>query len=291
MELHSNVTDTALILAGGGMRGAYTAAVVETLLGEGIFMDYASGVSTGSTNVLNYISRDPARGHKMFVDLAGDRTFAPWKSWIRGKGLVNSDFDSYDADGILPFNLDTFMANPAKMRIGAVDTSTGRTVYWSKDDITGVEDLMQKKMASSSPPIYQPPVKIGDQLFIDGSFGEGGGIPVSIAQRDGYQKFFVVFTRERSYVKPDQKSPWLIKLLFHKNPAVGEAFLRRTGEYNSTREQLLELERQGKAYLFFPDHVSVSTLSRDLGQQQVAYDAALEQAHREVPRWKEFLGL
>jgi len=291
MELQSNVTDTALILEGGGMRGAYTAAVVETLLSEGIFIDYAAGISAGSTNVLNYISRDFARGRKMFVDLASDRTFAPWKSWIRGKGLVNADFDSYDADGVLPFDFDTFMANPAKMRIGAVDVSTGETVYWSKDDISDLEDLMQKKMASSSPPVYMPPVKIGDRLMMDGSFGEGGGVPLPIARKDGYGKFFAVLTRERSYVRPDEKPNPLVKLLFRKHPAVGQAFLRRPGEYNTTREQLLELEREGRACLFFPDHVSVATLSRDAAQQRTAYESALEQARREVPRWKEFLGL
>jgi len=289
MELRSNVTDTALILGGGGMRGVYTAAVVETLISEEIFIDYVSGVSTGSTNLLNYISRDPARGRTMFVDLAGDPTFAPWKSWIKGKGLVNSDFDSYDADGVLPFDFDTFMANPAKMRIGAVDVATGQTVYWSKDDINGVDDLMQKKMASSSPPGYMPPVKIGDRLMIDGSFGEGGGIPWGIARKDGYEKFFVVLTQERSYTR--KKASRLVKMLSHKNPAVARATVRRPDEYNSAREQLLDLESQGKACLFFPEHMNVATLSRDPAKQGMTYDAALEQARREVPRWKEFLGL
>ena len=292
MELCSNVMDTALIFEGGGMRGVYTAAVVEALVSEGIFIDYVAAVSTGSTNMLNYISRDPARGHKMFVDLAGDPKFAPWKSWIRGKGLVNTEFDSYDADGLLPFDFDTFMANPAKMRIGAVDVDTGQTVYWSKDDITGMDDLMQKKMASSSPPVYMPPVKIGSQLMMDGSLGEGGGIPLPIARRDGYDKFFAVLTQERGYVqKSNEKSAPLVKLFSHKHPAVAQAVLRSPGEYNATREHLLELESQGKAYLFFPEHVDVATVSRDLARQRAAYDAALEQAHREVPRWKEFLGL
>jgi len=291
MELTSNVTDTALILEGGGMRGAYTAAVVETMVSEGIFIDYVSGVSSGSTNLLNYISRDPARGRKMFVDLAGDRTFAPWKSWIRGKGLVNSDFDSYDADGILPFDFDTFMANPAKMRIGAVDVATGETVWWAKDGISDMHDLMQKKMASSSPPIYMPPVQIGDRLMMDGSLGEGGGIPLPIARKDGYDKIFAVLTQERGYVKRAEKSNPLVKLLFRKSPVAEAAFLHRPEKYNATREELVELERAGKAYLFFPEHIGVTTLSRDIKQQRIAYDSALEQARREIPRWKEFLGL
>jgi len=292
MKLTNNVTDTALVLEGGGMRGVYTAAVVETLLSEGIFIDYVAGISAGSTNLLNYVSRDPQRGHKMFVDLADDPMFSPWKSWIRGKGFVDTDFDSYGADGVLPFDYEAFMANPAQTRIGAVDADTGESVYWSKDDIDGVEDLMRKKMASSSPPIYMPPVTIGDRAMIDGSFGEGGGIPLAIAQKDGYEKFFVVFTRERSYVKKsnDSSAP-LVNLVSRKHPAIARANLRRPIEYNATRERLLELERQGRAYLFFPEHMSVGKLSRNRAKQQMAYDQGLEQARREVPRWKQFLGL
>ena len=291
MELQSNVTDTALILEGGGMRGAYTAAVVETLVNEGIFIDYVSGVSAGSTNLLNYISRDPARGRKMFVDLAGDRTFSPWKSWIRGKGLVNSDFDSYGADGVLPFDFDLFMANPAKMRIGAVDIATGETVWWSKDDISGVDDLMAKKMASSSPPVYMPPVTVGGRLMIDGSLGEGGGIPLPIARKDGYEKVFAVLTQEREYVRKKVTANPLVRFIFRNHPAVEEAYLKRPQEYNSAREELLELEREGKAYLFYPEHMGTGTLSRDVEQQRMAYESALEQSRRELPRWKEFLGI
>jgi len=291
MELQSTVTDTALLFEGGGMRGVYTAAVVETLVNEGIFIDYVAAVSTGSTSLLNYISRDPARGRKMFVNLADDPTFTPWKSWIRGKGLVDTDFDSYGPDGILPFDYEVFMANPAKMRIGSVDSATGETLWWSKDDIRGVDDLMKKKMAASSPPIYMPAVTVDGRLMIDGSLGEGGGIPLPIALKDGYAKIFAVFTQERGYVMPKQKSTPIVELLFHKHPAVEEAILRQSTVYNSTHEQLLELEREGTACLFFPDHVEVSTLSRDQGAQRKAYDAAKEQASREVPRWKEFLGL
>ena len=291
MEVQNNVMDTALLFEGGGTRGLYTAAVVETLVNEGIFINYVAGISAGATNLLNYVSRDPARGHKMFVDLADDPTFKPWKSYIRGKGLIDTDFDSYDADGILPFDYEGFMANPAKIRIGAVDVDTGETVWWGKDSLKGMDDLMQKKMASSSAPIYMPPFKIGDRLYMEGSFGEGGGIPLPIAKKDGYDKFFAVITQERGFTRRKESRSPVRNLLFHKHPAIVQATLGRPGEYNATREELLELEREGKACLFFPEHRTVGSLSRDRAKQQAAYDATLIQARREVPRWKEFLGL
>lgn len=46
--LAPNVLDTALVFEGGGMRNAYTAAVVAELLAQGIHFGHVSGISAGS---------------------------------------------------------------------------------------------------------------------------------------------------------------------------------------------------------------------------------------------------
>ena len=66
----SNVTDTALLFEGGGMRAALTSAVVAELLRERIHVDFVAGISAGSSNAVNYLSRDPARARRSFVDAA-----------------------------------------------------------------------------------------------------------------------------------------------------------------------------------------------------------------------------
>jgi len=277
------------------MRGSYTSAVVTTLLNEGIFFDYAAGISAGSSHVANYVSRDPVRAHKSFVDFAADPRFGSARTWLQGKGLFNAEFiyeQAYFPDGPLPFDYEMFTDNPARVRIGSYDVSAGQTVYWSKANITGAADLMRRVRASSSMPFSMPPVRIDNRLYVDGGIGAGGGIPLPIAQRDGFTKFFVVLSRERSYVKPSfaKYSP-LLKLYFRKHPTIAEGILRRPGEYNATREQLFELERQGRAYLFFPDIMPVTNRTTDVAQLQRAYNIGLEQAIREVPRWREFLDL
>ena len=295
MDVHNNITNTALIFEGGGMRGSYTSAVVTTLLTEGIFFDYVAGISAGSSHTANYVSRDSARAHRSFVGFSADPEFGSWKTWFHGKGLFNAEYiyeQAYVPDGSLPFDYDMFAANPARVRIGAYDVSAGQTVYFSKRDMTGVADLMREVRASSSLPFSMPPTTIGNKTYVDGALGKGGGIPISIAQEDGFDKFFVVLSRPKSYVKASfgKYSP-AIKAYFHSNPPVAEGILRRPSEYNATREQLLDLERQGKAYLFFPETMPVTNMTRDLGELQHAYDLGLDQARREVPRWREFLNL
>ena len=197
MDLRSNVTDTALVLEGGGMRGAFTAGVISVLIEEEIFIDYVAAISAGTSNTANYLTRNPIRARKSFVDFAADPMFGSWKTWIRGKGLFNAQYiykeTSYPG-GPLPFDFDMFMANPAQFRIGAFDAALGETIYWSREDIKDQPDLMKKVRASSSMPLVMPPVKMDNRLWVDGALGQGGGIPLPIAKQDGHTKFFVILT-------------------------------------------------------------------------------------------------
>ena len=71
-QLKNNVFDTALIFEGGGMRASYTAAVANILLENEIYFDNVYGLSAGSSNTVNYISRDIDRTKRSFVDLVDD---------------------------------------------------------------------------------------------------------------------------------------------------------------------------------------------------------------------------
>ena len=91
-HLTSNVVDTALIFEGGGMRASYTAAVVATLLKEQLFFNHVSGVSAGSSNTVNYLSRDAERARTSFVEFAADPQFGDLRTFVRGKGLFNAEY-------------------------------------------------------------------------------------------------------------------------------------------------------------------------------------------------------
>ena len=71
--------------------------------------------------------------------------------------------------------------------------------------------------------------------------------------------------------------------------AVAEAVRRRAANYNRTREELLELERQGRAYLFFPDRMPVTTGEKRVRVLRASHEAGLAQARRELPGIVDFL--
>ncbi len=293
-ELHSNVTDTALIFEGGGMRAALTSAVVATLLKQGIYFDWVAGVSAGTSNSVNYVARDAARARKSFVEFAADPNFGSVRTFLRGQGLFNAEYiyeQTSLPDQALPFDWQTFIANPADLHISAFNGTTGQAVVWSKKDLHEMRDLMVRVRASSTMPLLMPPVNIDGNLYVDGALNSHGGIALSVAQEAGFGKFFVVLTQERDYVKPAEKRPGLFRRHFRKMPAVAEAVIARPDRYNATREELFELERQGKAYLFVPETMPVSNGEKSVAKLAAAHELGLIQARKELPAWREFLNL
>lgn len=292
--LTSNVTDTALVFEGGGMRASLTSAVVATLLDAGIHVDYVAGISAGSSNTANYLARQADRARRSFVEFAADPRLGNLRTWAKGDGLFNAKY-IYEETGLpdqaLPFDWETFRTNPATSRIGAFDADSGEQVWWSQRDFPTMDDLMVRVRASSTMPVLMPPVRIGDRTYVDGALGPTGGIAIDVAEADGYEKLFVVLTRDRAYRKKPERFPAFYRRYFRSHPAVAEALTTRWKRYNDTRERLFELEREGRAYLFVPDRMPVSNGERNVAKLAAAHALGLAQSRRELPAWREFLGL
>ena len=181
-----HIDDTALVFEGGGMRGAFTAGIVATLIEEGIDFPHVSGISAGSSNTVNYVSRDAKRAHDTFTTVADSPEFGGFRHWIEGRGMFNVDY-LYDEiaqpDGDAPLDLDTFLANPAEVRIGAFNATRGEEVWFTKDDMRTVEEIGRCVRASSTLPIIMPTVTIDGDTYVDGALGPNGGIPLDAPMR------------------------------------------------------------------------------------------------------------
>lgn len=293
-NLASNVTDVALIFEGGGMRASYTSAVVATLLDAGIHVDWVAGISAGASNTANYLARDGERARKSFVDFVADPNFGSLRTFLTGKGLFNAAYiyeQTAGPDQALPYDYDTFLANPARVRIGAFEADTGEAVYWGKEDLSTLRDLMIRVRASSTMPVIMPPVTIGDHVYVDGALGPSGGIALDQAKADGFTRFFVVLSQPRAYLKKAQRLPLPFRSQFRRYPAVLDALAKRADNYTATRTELFDLESSGQALLFVPDTMTVSNSTRDVALLQASFEAGLAQARRELPGWKDWLGL
>ena len=288
----TRISDTALIFEGGGMRASLTSAMVVTLLKAGLSFDWVAGISAGASNTVNYLSGDVWRARRSFVEFAADEQFGGFRYFARGQGMFNAEYIYQQAGGpneALPFDWDAYEASTGDMRIIGFDAESGEDVVWSKKDTPHIDDLMVRVRASSTMPGLMPPVHLDGHVYVDGAMGEDGGIALSQAQREGFEKFVIVLTQERDYKKEPQKFSAVYRGIFRKYPVLADALLTRWKRYNETRERIFELEAQGKAHVFVPDRMPVDNSTRDLSRLAAAHRMGLSQAKRELPAIRDFL--
>ena len=282
--------DTAVIFEGGGMRNSYTAACVKKLIDNNVEFGWVGGVSAGASHTVNFLSLDAFRSVESFVDFAKNPSFGGLSSMLRGTGYFNAEFIyEKSADQDLPFDYETFAHNPAQMNLSAVNALTGETVVWTRDDIKQVEDLLVRVRASSTLPLIMPMRHIDGIPYVDGAMGESGGIVIDEAEKAGFKKFLFVGTKPRGFVRPEVKRKAGLRGFFRKYPAIAEAMIVRPARYNASKQRLLELEKQGKAQLFFPENMQVTSTERNVAKLRANYQAGKAQMYTEWPQWKEFL--
>lgn len=293
--LTSNVTGVALIFEGGGMRASATAGMVVALLEAGIYIDDVYGLSAGSSNTVNYLSRDTWRARASFVDLVRDPKFGGAKTMIGGKGYFSAEYIYQQTglpDGTLPFDMDTFLANPAKATIQSFERDSGHSVFWTKDDMQTLEDLMIRVRASSTLPLVMPSPEIDGVHFFDGGMGEGAGFLLPRAQRDGFTRFLIIRTRPRGYRKSlePSRADRLIWRRFWKYPKLVTAMQTRPARYNAMCEEIERLEEEGAAWVHYPEKMEVTSGTRDYNALAKSFDDGFAQAKRELSAIEDFLG-
>ncbi len=292
--LTSNVTDVALIFEGGGMRASYSSGVLAALLEGEVFCDWVGGISAGTTCTANYLSRDAARARRSFTDFALEPEFGGVGSFLRGKGLFNAEWiyeHTSEPGQALPFDWETYRANPAGCGIGAVRCEDGEMVYWGRDDVVEPLDLMRRVRASSTMPILMPWTVIDGVAYADGALGPTGGFAIDAARAAGYQRFIVIGTRERGYRKKQVSRPRALRALVRQYPAVAQRLIDRPANYNRSLEELHDLEADGRAVLLFPEEMPIGNNERDLAKLEARYAHGLAQGRAALHAVREFCGL
>ena len=151
----------------------------------GIRFGYVCGISAGSSNTVNYVSDDKFRVREAFMMHEAAREATGLHSLARGHGYFDADALYEDAVtlGTLPFDYETFMANPADVRIQTFQRDTGCTLRFGKEGMTDPVRLMDIVRASSTLPGAMRPRPVDGHVLYDGGLGEGRGLPVCMAGR------------------------------------------------------------------------------------------------------------
>ena len=243
---------TGLVLEGGGMRGLFTAGVMDVMMEKGIRFDGIVGVSAGASFGCNYKSHQIGRVLRYNVRFKDDPRYMGLRSLFRTGNLVAAEFSYHTLPKELDvFDFEAYNSDPAEFHVVCTDVETGKPVYQRLDfmDDKGLEWIR----ASASMPLVSKPVEIDGKLLLDGGISDS--IPIKYFQEQGFERNLVILTQPKGFFKKKTKLMPLFHLFSSRYPAIVEAMSRRHLMYNEELAYLEEQERLGKILLVYPQDV------------------------------------
>lgn len=214
----------ALVVGGGGMRGAYAGGMVHALEEAGLAgsVDAVYGASAGAFVGTALVLGHGADAARIFSDDMATREFIDPRRFGSRRPVVSLD---HLLDDILvhskPTEWQSLADSPVPLHV--LVTSAGDL---SPHALTGMADGADWKRAmratASIPLLAGPPVRIDDREWIDGSVGDP--LPVARALRDGATHVLALMTRtvdELSRYEPADRPPLWARSLDRLAPGLG----------------------------------------------------------------------
>ncbi len=238
---------TGLVLEGGGMRGIYTAGVLDVFMEHGITFDGVIGVSAGAVHGCSYLSGQHGRSIRYYKKYCRDRRFMSFYSLLRTGDLVGEQFCYHDLPERLdPYDYDAFDRSDTEFYVTCSNLDTGKAEYFRITDMRKQMDLMR---ASASLPCVSRVVEADGYRLLDG--GCTDSIPVIAFNHMGFRRIVVVLTRHQGYVKKPMRGQ-AFRRIYRKYPKFVRALERRHIAYNRTIARIEELEAAGKIFVIRP---------------------------------------
>ncbi|WP_421378923.1 patatin-like phospholipase family protein [Bacillus salacetis] len=279
---------SGLVLEGGGMRGVYTAGVLEYLLENDIEFPYVIGVSAGACIAASFLSKQKGRNKKVNIGFAGNPRYLSWRNYIKNRELFGMDFVFNEIPNkIVPYDFSAFQQNQSEFVIGTTDCHTGEPVYHYRRDYGN--DVLTPIRASSSLPFVAPVVEFQSRHLLDGGISDP--IPVKRAEFDGFKKNVVVLTRNKGYKKSPSRFNYLIKRKYPQYPGLRQAMMNRYNLYNETVDYLEREEEKGSVFIIRPQlPLKVGRVERNPKKLEELYNQGYSDARSQFEKllsWKE----
>ena len=279
-----------LVLEGGGMRGMYTAGVLDLFLQEGIMPDGVIGVSAGAIHGCSYIANQLGRSVRYNLKYINDKRYVSIRNLIKTGDIFDTEF-CYD---IIPnelslFDYDQFEENAKKVAFYTVASNleTGEADYHRCYDFRKEMDYMR---ASASLPLVSNIVEIDGKKLLDG--GTADSIPLAYFRSIGFKKNIVVLTRPKGYVKKPDSALSLISMRYKEYPDYVEASRTRHSRYNLSVQYAEYFEREGSAIIIRPSRdLNVGRLEKDVDKLKYVYKLGRKDAKEKLEQINRLMDL
>lgn len=238
-----------LILEGGGMRGAFTAGVLDFFMEKNIWLSDVYGVSAGAAQACNYLSNQKGRGLRLWTEYVHDKRYCSIHSLITTGDLFGAEM-SYE---LIPnhydiYDYDEFLRRKGRFICVVMDVESGKPAYLHLKDM---RTQLQMVRASCALPLVSNIVEIDGHKYLDGGLVDS--IPIRRSIEEGHEKNVVILTQDAGYRKSPNKALGVIRMKYRKYPEIAKATKVRHDMYNETIEFLNAEESAGRAFVIRPD--------------------------------------
>lgn len=275
-----------LVLEGGGMRGLYTAGVLDFFMDKDLYTDGVIGVSAGACHACSYASKQRGRAFRTNTDYIKNKDYMSFRSLIKTGDLFGAEFVYNEIPNKLdPYDYDTFNRLGMKLYAVCSNLETGQAEYLPcinmKTDVIYVR-------ASASLPLLSRIVEVNGMKLLDG--GATDSIPIKKFQELGYDKNIVVLTQCSDYRKGKNNLLPLIRKSYKKYPKFVDALANRHIMYNRTLDELSLMEKRGEVFIIRPSSpVTISRLEKNVSKLKALYDQGYADAQQQYDALMAFI--
>ncbi|MBU6451502.1 MAG: patatin-like phospholipase family protein [Cyanobacteria bacterium REEB67] len=192
----------ALVLPGGGGRGAYQVGVLKALKAEGIEFDLAFGTSIGGINATLFAQGDQSRLEDLWCSIRSKDIFSLPSAHQIGRLVLGHKLgllDTSPLEDLIRREVNLQKVKASKMKLGwcTTDLCSLETKMITVDEIMSTNELVDVLMATSALPLAFPPRHIqGKGLWIDG--GLVRNTPMETAIHMGADEVYMVLLHPES---------------------------------------------------------------------------------------------
>ncbi len=278
-----------LVLEGGGMRGLFTAGVLDEMMEQGLDQCFegAVGVSAGACFGVNIKSGQQGRALRYNVKMYRNPNYISIRSLLTTGNLINAEYCYHTVPTQIDvFDGESFARNPMSFHLVCTDCLTGKPVYHEIDHVD--YEVLEWIRASASLPMVSKPVVLGDHVLLDGGISDS--IPLQYFQQQGYERNVVVLTQPLGYQKPPTGAMWLVKLLLRRYPKVVDCMARRHEMYNAELEYVMNEVRKGNTLIVAPpEKLPIGRVEQKPDKLRLITRMGREACQKQVTEIRDFL--
>ena len=264
-----------VIDVGGGTRDIFGAGVFDYFLEHGITFDKCYGVSAGCANISSFLAGQQHRNYEFYTEYSMRKQYMSFDNFFKTGSYVDLDYVSDElsnSSGEYPLDYEKLKANPADFTLVAAEASTGKTKYFTKDDLS--LNNYDPINASSSVPVVNKPYEIDGVEYFDGGLADP--IPYQKALDDGCDELVIILTRPKDGYRVDTNDKRMAQILARQYPKAAELLEHRAETYNAQLDAIKKLEKEGVAKIIAPESIGkLKTLTRDVDMLKSLYRKGL----------------